>query len=797
MDNSSDDTQTDLAYTANRIAVSALALAVAAFVVGFFQLLIGNLISSTLRWKTNQAAIGVSARQRTWGLSYGKVKIYYPEIDFSYRAILAALVESEYERVSIFPGARDLRRHDISGLWVASKKKAEVDEYDDSEEKRTFDPDETERQSLSAPGREDLTWFERLQDLIYVIRLERPQMLRTYRIGHGRKRKSGSFSRPRATWAQLVQAAGINDTSALTLGHEDADSIPTSIDVPIQRPRLFDIGCLALLLGFESVKINAETRVLQAVSPYGTITTEEIPTFGKVIRFEGDIQSISKSKFLRQWQTARSCWLAGAMCFAVGNIDVGCFNGDAMAICVIETRKQRNIRLDGRSLPLKILFQAVIENWSFEYYAQMVDLFYFRGAPTIQEFIHEANILLGTGGSLSSPTGGGNDVLFMTNRSQSIQDIVKSIAEWQARANLTVPTILAASSFAGLPMVTCGFPSEIMLLPFLPWFQLESRSLSEMFQQVEADISFVKVSHSLLESRFYSPNVGSAPLGRLPPTTSFGFTGWGFGALGSLREIMPDEVRSEMPPPCTSGNARINIKAPLLPQMVQLIEDFNPIKWAEDFTAARYRYKDRQVNPQNLLWLQITALDIVIRLHIRGSLDDMDKSDIAMNSGDALGKDGKWSTAERNVLLGIVMSWDPTALGSQDKVIPKRGPQRRGQAPTTNQQHSPEKNDPTTQSSSEATRQGPVPGLMWSELSSKAKASPSTGKLEPWDLQSALEKYAQIDFGGDTQQSKREYKKLAMFLKLRGLLLIAFLMVGVDSSDVYLAGEHDIKMPFV
>jgi hypothetical protein len=59
----SDGADIRLAAIANRILLSAVALAIAAFVVSFFQLQLSNLISSTSRWKTNQAVIGVAARR--------------------------------------------------------------------------------------------------------------------------------------------------------------------------------------------------------------------------------------------------------------------------------------------------------------------------------------------------------------------------------------------------------------------------------------------------------------------------------------------------------------------------------------------------------------------------------------------------------------------------------------------------------------------------------------------------------------------------------------------------------------
>jgi hypothetical protein len=97
---------------------------------------------------------------------------------------------------------------------------------------------------------------------------------------------------PRASWAQLFLALDVKDVTPIFLKGIDADAIPSSLDVPVQRVGLRDIGKLALFLGFSSVKINQEKRIFTAQSPFATISTEEVPVLGKVLRFEGDIMAL-------------------------------------------------------------------------------------------------------------------------------------------------------------------------------------------------------------------------------------------------------------------------------------------------------------------------------------------------------------------------------------------------------------------------------------------------------------------------------------------------------------------------
>ncbi len=103
---------------------------------------------------------------------------------------------------------------------------------------------------------------------------------------------SGPVNRPRASWAQMLMAFGIRDTGSMVYKHADADIIPGSVDAPIQRVKLFDLGRLALNLGFKKVSINAKERHFEAIGDFGTITTLKTNELGKVLHFEGDIFAI-------------------------------------------------------------------------------------------------------------------------------------------------------------------------------------------------------------------------------------------------------------------------------------------------------------------------------------------------------------------------------------------------------------------------------------------------------------------------------------------------------------------------
>lgn len=93
------DAQTDAALVANKIASAAMAISIAALLIGYLQLLLGNLVSGNALWKTDRAAIGVSAAHRSWRPGLRKVKVLYPQIDFRIESILEASRKSKEDSI--------------------------------------------------------------------------------------------------------------------------------------------------------------------------------------------------------------------------------------------------------------------------------------------------------------------------------------------------------------------------------------------------------------------------------------------------------------------------------------------------------------------------------------------------------------------------------------------------------------------------------------------------------------------------------------------------------------------------
>jgi hypothetical protein len=150
--------------------------------------------------------------------------------------------------------------------------------------------------------------------------------------------------RPRATWAQLLRAFGLRDIRAIIRKNPiDADTIPSAIDVPIQRIRLMDLGHMALIMGFTSVEVNVQKREFRATGPHGSITTEDLVNFGKVLRFEGDMFAIHGNVNLCEPR-----WLSWCAGYPLGRLVWG------------------NVTVWDTGCRLDLFSRAVVEGWTKE-----------------------------------------------------------------------------------------------------------------------------------------------------------------------------------------------------------------------------------------------------------------------------------------------------------------------------------------------------------------------------------------------------------------------------------------------
>ncbi|KAF2965656.1 hypothetical protein GQX73_g7909 [Xylaria multiplex] len=226
--------------TANRLSLAATIIAVAAFLVAFLQAILEySSAGESARRKCDLAAIGPFSKHvhKKWSFRHWRRKFYYPVLnqDFS----LNSVNYRGFIDVLMFLGGKlhislPLTLWDI-GLFSPIHRREEVD----------------------------------LQ------------------------------SRPRATWAQLLSIGSFEATRLINPKvYLDVDSIPGSVDVP---PQLFDLiilGKLTLMMGFGIITLDVQHGEFQAIGELGSISTETLMGFGKLLRFQAYTEKQGHSNFL-------------------------------------------------------------------------------------------------------------------------------------------------------------------------------------------------------------------------------------------------------------------------------------------------------------------------------------------------------------------------------------------------------------------------------------------------------------------------------------------------------------------
>ncbi|KAF2396080.1 hypothetical protein EJ06DRAFT_242395 [Trichodelitschia bisporula] len=254
-------------------AFAAVLLAAAAFIVAFLQVILEYMSSSTTRNLCSPQAIGVSAHQTKYSWNFGswKLRVFYPLIKMDTGTLLLLFMSSEQRSISRVPELRRIAKaHDWR--WRAIESSESIDRNTIADDLTCMIARGRNGKSGGLITAKDLDWNEWF-------------VFQWYRFRHPLRK----FGRPRSSWAQLITALGIRDTRSLTIEVVDAETVPASMDTPIQRVKLRQIGVLAFILGFQSVELDIPNRFFRALSPFGTITTQLNNVLGKVLRFEGDL----------------------------------------------------------------------------------------------------------------------------------------------------------------------------------------------------------------------------------------------------------------------------------------------------------------------------------------------------------------------------------------------------------------------------------------------------------------------------------------------------------------------------
>ncbi|KAK4233080.1 hypothetical protein C8A03DRAFT_39236 [Achaetomium macrosporum] len=818
------------------IATAALVLAAAALVVSLAQALLQYLSSSEGRGKCTYEAIDASAKSTKlgWNWTFWKLRVYYPVLNISFSSVMRAAVEQSNYHI-------DAPQSPISRLTKEKKGDRSMWGFTVLEETQTDTSFFTVSWYLFRDGyttlvddadpvtSQQLTWAETAQ-LVW------------WKLTHS----SGPVNRPRASWAQMLMAFGIRDTRSLVYKHADADIIPASVDAPIQRVKLFDLGMLALYLGFKKVTINAKERHFEAVGDFGTITTLKTNELGKVLHFEGDILAIF-AQISKGSISAYNDFVLGKFSFAPG------------------------ISMNGIICPLHLLLHVTTQHWDGERFREEQRA-YLSAAPSEEglakgQVAAEASLfdMLYRNPCLSSLTDEGElgsepgnhvpqHVLFADSedsfRPKMLQktttglsarhlsalvrdddeginyhDLCLAIDHWNKATGLRLPTILPAASLCLLTGCETGFPSSVLIEPIMPWLVAladQVKRSSEKFTYVSArtTINFKTNTLMFVRSRdafWYSFNyVGME--------TRLWQWGWILHDTREIYDCLSPEEQNDLIIRDADGRYTGDVQPVLLTECYALLQQFNPREWA----AKIERVVTMQIlkfRPHNMVWTQILLLDVAIHFLVRGGFYE-----------GPLEMYNLWTPEVVAVFNAIIHVWDPTAEeqaaanadGSDAKSTrsskpsippPPKASKIDQDHVETLKEHStplaegfgilepmsvdgvappspPGENSPPPDAQMDAA---PPPAA---EMPKPPK-KPFLGRTDSspldveWDLAGSLRRQANLfpDLGYEEREAK--VQKLACLLQLRALFVIALFILMPDSSDVYLTDGERVEMPMI
>ncbi|KAH9901880.1 hypothetical protein F4778DRAFT_130323 [Xylariomycetidae sp. FL2044] len=592
----------DADSTSNRLARGAIIIAVAAFLIAALQAILEYSNSGeTARRKCDATAIGVYSRlvKKRWSLRSWRRKFDYPELDITW-VFFTAGIDNRRRDSNLMGLLKGLVDTDSAFRWHVVYFMPEPREIYDGYRALEKSGKRVTVDDLPILYRSKLWWHE---------------------FYHGNARH-----RPRATWAQLLAAFNLNNPMRYTyhgqqIKHEDyadADCIPAALDVPIQRLDFKYLGTLAFLLGLDTVTINLKDREFQAMGTFGSITTEELNGFGKVLRFQNNTSNV----------------LCDAAYYPEAWLNLG---RDLLHGC-LHLYDDRVARLFAVRQPQR------------EEAERMSDIINSR----IESVDHHD----------SSPSQVQKENKYPTT--SAAQDIEK----WRnliKENGVQWPSILGQLAAALLPFCKTAFPQVALLNPFLAVLQLLA---SDITQKLDVTVRVFPNDGACRErliedGLFYHGVVGMlrAPDDQpkhIPGRRTSGST-WLNDAHDLMKGSLPQKlpccalvgcsVRSELPP--EMGSSLLSAREELLPlvadylgyqfslerggepmisefymkfhiltSLVGLIQDFDPKSWAQSRTPPNYDipYGDPDtMRPTDALWMQIFLLD----MHLKHILNDI------------------------------------------------------------------------------------------------------------------------------------------------------------------------------
>ncbi|KAH0556283.1 hypothetical protein GP486_005792 [Trichoglossum hirsutum] len=769
---SSDGSASD--STSNRLALAAAILAAGAFVVAFMQALLEYISSNSAMRKCSPCAIGYSSYlvKRRWNFRFWKLRVYYPLLALEKMNILNVLFIQSLQSIELDDGISEIAALNSQWAW------------------RNINEDDVPKWLQVA---DEMTVLCHLADTSKIISIsDIPWVHWKLRLAFLKWRWNHPLQpnrRPRASWAQLLFAFGITETKALMNQLVDADMIPSNLDVPLQRIGLFDLGVLAFLMGFTSVKIDIPNRDFRAISSFGTITTQELQGWGKIIHFDGDAR-----EFHQLLARCAETWLYRGSSLINGNTSYGKYQGNSLALSVDilgdSIKNKRSIE-DHKAEVFERSRGGIFDRSGIERDNTWEE------ASLMNRLVNDLiNSLLQSVDQVDHPQGNIGDT-------KALDD---TFITWQVATGKCVPSLLLSASFMTIHGIVCGFPSDALLEPISAWSRYRAQKLwarrpffmsKNLRRSMVLDLGgFFRVTSDYLMSR----EVGASPAG---------LYGWGISTMKIFFDYFPEELRLEIV--SSDGLAA----AVLTAETSALIENFNPREWATQVKQSQVEsYTSTLFKPLNVLWCQIIVLDIAIQYHIRRGWDNrrigqstkspsppgsraavLSKALAAATSPkpDVSRADGKGLQRRVTTLSEAVAANPPETNRTEEESTMDR-PEEPTKANDTRSViarlfskllHCEDWYDQEGQVAYAISRSLEIP----TDLS-------NTKTFHEWNLESSLKEHSGITTGANGEELRGNYfGVLADLLELRGLFVIAFLNIHPDSTDVYNAESENIQMP--
>ncbi|KAK6331648.1 hypothetical protein TWF718_002197 [Orbilia javanica] len=262
--------------TETKVALVALVFAAIAFIAAFLQALL-QYLTSNQRDKCLVGAIGAwSVHTKTrWDIWKWRIVVQYPKLRLDPRVIVGSGAKSSG---NIARWARNNLEESGYGICTASGHESVHGKLG-----RLFWLLE-DRGSIIRQGSAPLTFWglttvQKLSWLWFCIT----------------KRSSGSMPFARAGWCNLLTALAVMPHENLVSHYENADVIPSSVDVPVQKVEFFYLCIICYLVNIKDVRVNLIEGTINAQNKYIKLNTQEIPGLGKFVTVDGDFEGLKET----------------------------------------------------------------------------------------------------------------------------------------------------------------------------------------------------------------------------------------------------------------------------------------------------------------------------------------------------------------------------------------------------------------------------------------------------------------------------------------------------------------------